>query len=396
MLKQKSKILFCIFLITILISSVCFATDATPTESAELTTTGTSETTGENTTTAETTEQEPEWVNDDMYLFDKDIVIDKVVDGNVFAFGTNVTIKGEVGGELFVFADTLEIDETGYIYCGLYGFAKKVIIKGVAYDVYLASEDFKLENSGIVYRDLRLIASKAELNGKIRRNAHIISNNISFPEGEDAHIGGDLNYFATNELNLTKTAVLGSINYNKVNETTEKAVGEVIVSKIISKIKDLLSLLFSTFIVALLAMFLTPKFFAKVTNMKASKVLLSIPVGLGAIIASVFIIIFIIVLSLFITFTMKVSLAFTVLFFLVCAFATSIASIVISGFITNKFKLQGKVKFILIALASSFVIWLLSLIPFIGWIFGAVFTWLGLGAVVFSFFTKAPTKEINE
>lgn len=393
MLKQKSKILFCIFLITILISSVCFATDATPTETA---TTSAPETTGENTTTTDATTQEPEWVNDDMYLFDKDIVIDKVVDGNVFAFGTNVTIKGEVGGELFVCADTLEIDESGYIYCGLYGFAKKVIIKGVAYDVYLASEDFKLENSGIVYRDLRLVANQVELNGKIRRNAHIISNNIKFPDGEDAHVGGDLNYFATSELDLPKTAVLGSINYNKVNELSEKTTGEVIASTIISKVKDLLSLLFSTFIVTLVAMWLTPKFFAKATNMKVSKIFLSIPVGLGAIVASIIVIALILVLSLFIGFTMKVSLAFTTLIILLAAFATSIACIAISGFITNKFNIQGKVKFILITLAIALVIWLISLIPFIGWIFGTVITWIGLGAVVFSFFTKAPEKEVKE
>ena len=83
MLKQKSKILFCIFLISILVSSVCFATDAEPqltaTSDEQVTTTGDTETVGTTETNTE-----PECVNDDLYVFEKDIVIDKIIDGNVF------------------------------------------------------------------------------------------------------------------------------------------------------------------------------------------------------------------------------------------------------------------------------------------------------------------------
>ena len=59
-----------------------------------------------------------EWVNSDAYLFDDDIVVNRIVDGNVFAMGQTVTITEEVGGDVFVFADKVIIDG-GYIYSSI-------------------------------------------------------------------------------------------------------------------------------------------------------------------------------------------------------------------------------------------------------------------------------------
>ena len=387
MLKQKSKILFCIFLISILVSSVCFATDAeqqvTTTSDEQVTTTGDTETVG----TTESTE--PEWINDDLYVFEKDIVIDKIVDGNVFACGTNVTIKSEVGGELFVFAENLVIEEDAYIYCGLYGFAKKVTIKGTTYDVYLASEDFTLDTKGIVYRDLRVIGNKITINGKIRRNAHIISNDISFPDNE-AHVGNDFNYYATNELNIPTTAVLGNINFNKMAEVKEESLGSTIVSKIVSTIMSFITSIVTTLVVTLLAMWLTPVFIKKVSNMSIGKSALSLAIGLGAFFG-VLIVTFI---ALFTVVLVPVSISLLTLYlFILFVFATPVTSIVISGIITKKFNIQKKWLFILISLAVTTVLFILSLIPFVNFIIGILNNLFALGTLTFSLFLKAPVEE---
>ena len=368
MLKHKSKILFCIFLILILISTFSFATD-------EVTTTGSETTTGEDS-----------WVNDDLYLFDKDIVIEGVVDGNVFAFGTNVTVKGEIGGDLFVFADTLNIDG-GYIYSAIFGFAKTFNMNGIVYDIYAASNDFTLGEDGYVYRDLKLLSVNTNINGKIRRNANIVSNNITFANETDTYIGGNLNYTANNELSIPESAVLGDVNFNKSAEKEAPSAA----SNISSAIINILTSLFSTFVLALLTIWLTPKFLNKVSNMKVSNIFIALAIGLGALVgipvASIIIMITII--------GMPTAFALLALYFLIIAFSTGFTSLVISSFVTKKFNIEGKVKFVLITLASTVVIYLLSLIPFIGGLIGFLNIVLALGTVVYNLFRKATVKEEN-
>lgn len=385
MLKHKSKILFCIFLIIILISSVSFATDGILTTTSENEVTATSDENAEHEHDNE--DDSSNWKNDDLYLFDKDIVIEGVVDGNVFAFGTNVTVKGEIGGDLFVFADTLNIDG-GYIYSGIFGFAKTFNMNGIAYDIYAASNDFTLSSDAYVYRDLKLLAVNTNINGKIRRNAHITSNNIKFPEGTtDTFIGGNLNYTASNEISIPESAVLGDVNFNKSVEKESPSVA----SKISSVIFDILTLLVSTLVLTLLAIWLTPKFIEKVSTMKVSNIFVALAIGLGALIgipvASIIIMITII--------GIPTAFALLALYFLIIAFATGFTSLVISSFITKKLNVEGKFKFILITLASTVVIYLLTLIPFVGGLISFLNIILALGTVVYNLFRKAAVKEEN-
>lgn len=371
MLKHKSKILFCIFLIVILISTFSFATD-------EVTTTSENEaTTGENLTS-------DNWVNDDLYLFDKDIVVEGIVDGNVFAFGTNVTIKGEIGGDLFVFADTLNIDG-GYIYSAIFGFAKTFNMNGIAYDIYAASNDFTLGEDGYIYRDLKLFSVNTNINGKIRRNVYITSNNIKFASETDTYIGGNLNYTASSELSIPESAVLGEVNFNKVVAKETPSVASMISSAIF----DVLTLAVSTLVLTLLAIWLTPKFLEKVSNMKVSNIFIALAIGLGALIgipvASIIIMITII--------GVPTAFALLALYFLIIAFSTGFTSLVISSFITKKFNIEGKVKFVFITLGVTAVIWILGYIPFIGGLIKFLNILLALGTVVYNLFRKVPVKE---
>ena len=391
MLKHKSKILFCIFLITILISTVSFATEDLPTTTSE----DQPDTTAQNIATLSSSN----WVTDDLYLCDKDIVIEGVVDGNVFAIGDNVTVKGEIGGDLFVIAENLNIDGAT-IYSAILGFAKNMNIKGEVYDIYAASNHFTLDTDGYVYRDLRLISLDATINGKIRRNAFITSNDIKFSEISDTYIGGNLNYYANNEISFPESAVAGNINFNKTAATIifssmvggfpmfSSNLGAIISSPIVKG----LGLVISTLVVTLLAIFLTPKFLEKVSSMKISNIFIALAIGLGVLIgipvASIILIITII--------GIPTSFALLTLYGLIIAFSKAFTSLVISSFITKKFNINGKLKFVLIALASTVVIWILSLIPFVGGIINFLNILLGLGTIVYNLFRKISTKEENK
>ena len=64
----------------------------------------------------------------DLYIFEnKPYTMDKMVDGNVFIFGKDVTITGQVNGAVYVCASgTLTIDENAYIGSDLFAFAKTI------------------------------------------------------------------------------------------------------------------------------------------------------------------------------------------------------------------------------------------------------------------------------
>lgn len=375
MLKNKFKILSCIFLIAILISSVCFATDDA--------TILTDENSGE-TTTSNNDMTTSQWIEDDLYLCDENIVIEGIVDGNVFAIGNTVTVKAEIGGDLFVMADSFTLDG-GYIYSSIFGIANDIKINGIACDVYAMANNFTLEENGYIHRDLKLASQNVSINGTIRRNAYITSENIAFSELANTYIYGNLTYNSNKEISIPENAVTGNVNFNKVDEEVAPSTA----SSIISKLIDVGLLLLNTFIVTILAIWLTPNFIKKVSNMGIGKTLIALPIGLVALIV-------IPVISIVVLFTVigiPLSCALLTIYFLLIAFATAFSSMAISGIMIKKSK--SKIKFVLLALASTIVIWALSLIPFVGGIVEFLILILGLGTVVSNFFRKVPS-EVKE
>ena len=377
MLKNKFKILSCIFVIAILVSSVCFATD----DATVLTDDHSGETT---TNTEDITTSTSEWVENDLYLFDEDIVIEGIVDGNVFAFGTNVTVKAEIGGDLFVMAENLNLDGA-YIYSSIFALANEIKINGIACDIYAISNNFTLEENGYIHRDLKLASQNVSLNGVIRRNAYITSDNIVFPELANTYIHGNLTYNSDAEISFPENAVTGNITFNKAEEKAEPSLA----TKVVDVLTIIGLLLLNTFIITILAMWLTPNFIKKVSNMGIKKVLVSLPIGLATLIVLP-------IISIILIFTIigiPLSFALLGIYFLLIAFATAFASIAISGIITKNSK--SKVKFVLFALVSTIIIWALGLIPFVGGLVDFLVLILGLGTVVFNLFRKVPS-EVKE
>jgi len=372
MLKNTFKNLSCIFIIAILISSVCFATDDT----SLITDDSSVEDIVESTNA--------EWVKSDLFLCEENIVIEGIVDGNVFAIGNSVTVNAEIGGDLFVMAENFNLDG-GYIYSSIFGLANTMNINGIAYDIYAACDNFTLEEDGYVYRDLKLTSQNVTINGKVRRDAYISCANMTFSELANTYIYGNLEYSSNTEIAIPENAVTGNITYNI---SGEKEQSTSVLSYVISILVSLGLLLLNTFVITLLAIWLTPNFVKKVSNMGIRNALIALPIGLVALIA-------IPVISILVIFSiigMSLSFALLGIYFLLIAFSLAFASMVVAGIITKKFKLEGKVKFVLITLASTIVLWILSLIPFIGGIIGFLTLILGLGTVIFNLFRKVPTE----
>ncbi|MDR0978730.1 MAG: hypothetical protein LBL91_02135, partial [Lachnospiraceae bacterium] len=151
-----------------------------------------------------------------------------------------VTFKGEIGGDLFVIAEKLNL-ESGAIYGNLFAMAGEVTINNQMYDAYISADKVVMNYDGYIYRDLRATTSEIELNGVVRRNAFIDANTVTL--NADCIIQGNLNYTAKEELKLPEgvdditTLVYQNVNFEKNNKNVYSKDISKTVTSLINKTK---------------------------------------------------------------------------------------------------------------------------------------------------------------
>lgn len=395
MLKNKSKIFILFITCVVLLSTVCFATvEPTTTSAEETSATQTAENTAvENTdatndTSTDTssdvsTDTTSAWTNSDLYLTGDKVSVSNVVDGNAFIFANEVTIEStaEIGGDLFVCASKLTVNG-GYVYSSIFAFANEISINGVVYDVYAACTNFTLESNGFVYRDLKVSADHVAIEGKVRRNAFITANDITFGEYTDTtYIYGNLSYTSPNELSVEEGMIAGEVTRQETSATSSSPV---------SYITNALSILLITFIVVLLLIWLAPNFVKRVTNMGIAKSFASLGIGIAtpivAILVGLLLILSIVGVTVFSS--MFVGLVFLAML------ATSITSLFVAGLLAKAFKKTSNVTLVLFTLISSLVLWGLGFIPYIGWFLSIIFVLFGIGTTLVNIvYTKEGTRK---
>ncbi|HUO46322.1 MAG TPA: hypothetical protein VM470_05770 [Acidimicrobiia bacterium] len=165
-------------------------------------------------------------VSEDLYAAGNAIRIEGRVEGDLYAVAFNdVTISGEVTGDVVVAADRLEV--TGTVGGSVRGVATTVVVGGsVGDDVLVAAWSTLLESTGVVERDLLSWSSRVGVDGRIGRNLEGQARTITMAgtvEGamevivgelsltEDAMVGGDLIYQSESEAELSGAEIGGSI-----------------------------------------------------------------------------------------------------------------------------------------------------------------------------------------
>lgn len=390
MLKTKSKILLALFLVLLLVSSCCFATVEPRTDETQTTSEGDATAISETEEAVTTSEDNrtTDWTSSDLYICEDKVEVSNVIDGNAFIIGKEVTVTGEIGGDLFVMAEKFNL-EGGYIYSNLFVCANEINLNGVVYDVYAACNTFNLQSDGFIYRDMKTTANSVNLNGKIRRNAFVNANNISFAEGADTTIYGNLTYSSNSEITIPEGVVSGTTTYNKINVTDNN---KSAVSIILSYVLNLLKTLLYTLVITLILLWLAPKFIEKVSEISVKKSFASLGIGFGAFVAffvfafiSIFLLISVVGVPVFVL-GMFVSI-------LVGYLGNAIASIFFGKLFTRLLKMEGKVKFVLFTLVSSLIIWAISYIPFVGGFLSFLIWLFGIGTLIVNIFNKKKLTE---
>lgn len=196
MKETKLKLFLILFVVVTLISTAVFATEPTNDAGEPVVT---SETTPE-TTEGEDNEQQTEEQTiegGDRYFAGDNVVISTLIDSNVFAVGKEVTLTGQIGGDLFVVANKLTIDVGTAVYGNVFAIASEIEINGQIYDLYGACDKLTIEYDGYIYRDLRAMATEVFINGVVGRNAFVEADKVVL--NKDCIINGNLNCIAQSE-----------------------------------------------------------------------------------------------------------------------------------------------------------------------------------------------------
>lgn len=391
MLKHKFKF---ITLLVVIILSLMVPIVRAENEIVDNSSTTISEDSSENVESITTTSTDDTFKKGDVYLCGDDVTVDYIVDGNLFIFANKVTIDSQVGGDAFICAGSVEVTEKGYVFSNLFAFAQNVTVSGVVYDLYAAAENVTI--NGYVYRDIRVGSNNLNINGIIGRNAFVDSNNIQFAEtsGDENQvvtskgiINGDFNYSSIKEASIPEGSVSGNQNFTPAKEDNSKS----------TSIQDyVLSLgvsLATAVIIWLICLWLAPKFLNN-TNTLISKKLLPV-IGFGILTPIVAVVLFIPLLILGIT--TNIALLELGLFFLFIAISFSIFAIAINNLICSKLKIEKNIGKFGLLLATTFVLWLLEQIPYVGAIVSFVSCIIGLGIIIRSIIpVKEKTKKTEK
>ena len=279
-------------------------------------------------------------------------------------------------------ADKLTIDG-GYVYSSVFACANEMTVNGIIYDIYAVTNSFTLGEDGYVYRDLKVTSKTCNINGKIKRNALLSSSEYNI--SDSAVIGGNLEYTANKDISIPEDVVTGEVKRN-VEESTkvEKNIGSVILSYVSNLIKTLLY----TLVVTLLLIWLAPKFIGRISSMSIAKDFTSLGIGLATFAA-------VIVGSIILMFTVvgiPLAISSIVLLAILASISFSITSIFFGKLFSKLLKAEGNVKFVLVTLACSIVLWLLCKIPVLGGLITLLITLFGVGATIVNIVSKKENK----
>lgn len=388
MQNKKLKLIAILALLIFLFSSLCYATDDTASEDVTTTSVEDVEDADGEEAILDNTENE-DHDDEDMvekdyfYMGGDDLVLEDTIDSNAFIIANNVTITSEIGGDLFVMANSVTLDG-GYIYGNVFVLAKDFTLNATVYDIYAACNNIKIEYDGVIYRDLRATADNISISGGVGRNCHISAKNLDV--ASDAIIYGNLEYSSNEPIVVPEGAVQGEINYNEVASTpvsTGKSFGSYVVS--------LLTVLVFNAAIYGLMIWLAPKFYEKLSELKVSKIFVGLGIGIVALIC----IPFASIILLFTRVGATLALALLAIYFLMLIISSAIAYITIGSIIANKLGHATKLKTLLFVLATSLVFYLINLIPVVGTLIVFLTALSGFGILILTV-VKKDKKVISE
>lgn len=377
--KRLKSILIIVAILSILISTISFATsDASVTS----TSTGTNNTNNEVATTSDTdysnlTSGTPELEKHegDYFTSGSDITIDKAIDGNAYVFGNTVKVTGQINGDLFVLATTsVSIEKGGSVYGNVFAITPNLTLDGVLYNLYTLTDNFVCKYDGMAALDLKVLAKTIDFSGYVERNVYFKASD-SLTLKDDAYITGNLHYTAKNANISDKATIKGSTNNGETTGEVVNATSNIISGYTMSFITSLTFIL----VVLLLILLVKPGMIEHTTKNLTNKPFKTLGLGLLA-----FVLVPVLAAICFIIDSLSsVGMVLAIVYIALIVLSTIIVTIGLANFLDNKFKkTHSELSILAYVLIVALALWVLAQIPYLG-IFINVLVWIfGLGTIV--------------
>ncbi len=330
---------------------------------------------------------------DDAYIAGGNVSIESDVNGDLFVVGGNVTINGNVsedlvvaGGVVNVFGnvgDDLRVFGGQITVLGsigddlILGGGKVEIGKNAVINGSLISGAGFITLSGEVKEDMKGGVGILYFSGKVLKNVTLtVEEQLSV--AETAYIGGDLSYSALSEMEIPANVVKGKTEFNQFERGN--VLSELTFAYFLYKFISYLSIL----LIALLFVLVAPRMLIKVGQTTKEKLLKSFGVGiltlLGIVVLSIILMITIIGIPLAL-----ISLASLLIIFYV---SKVVIAIFITSYFFNYSKMTKHVKakvFGGVAL-GLLIYYVVSIIPFLGFIISLILCAVAVGGLVLTKF----------
>lgn len=330
-------------------------------------------------------------VDGDVYQIGDNIEFKETVLGNVYLVGENVRITSKyIDGNVFVAANTITIDSE-YIVGSVYLAGNQVSYKGETKSLYVAANNFTLEQDSSILRDIRVAASTVNINGKVLKDVYAGVNKLNVSDA--AVVTGNLNYSSDTESNIPSGVVLGEVNFTE--ETNSR--NYVYTTKDIIKNYTInyTTSIVTTVLIALIVLFCTPKFIEiKKAENPISKLFSSAGIGL-----LVLIVVPIVIVMLMISLVgLPLSFVLLLVYITLLIIASAIANIVITSRLINKIRpeLNSKLYFLGILILVVIAVKIISKIPVIGWLIASIIYLSGIGELLFCKCKKEEAEVVAE
>lgn len=396
MSKKSFKILLVLVTVLSLISSYSFATDDEKLEEPVAVDAGETLTTGVDGEevpvegaipedgSSEAADSESASTNHDVYITEDEVKIeaDETINGNAFIIGKTVTITGQIGGDLFVLADTLNLDG-GQVYGNIFVCADTVTLNGLVYDLYGICKTLTISYDCVAYRDIKAVCDEASINGVIGKDVNLTAGK-SFNLEDDCVIYGNLNYYAPNKVEVKEDLVKGENNYMGLSmfPNVSSIINDLKASSQNKSVGDYVIAALVTLVFALVVWFamvkFAPKFHEKLNNVSVKQMLWAILVGFIALI----VVPIVSVLLMFTVVGVTVGLLLLTLYFVALSLAPVVIAIALAKPLANGVPALSKFNNIFAVILVTIALWAIGLIPYAGPVVQIVAMLCGFGLLL--------------
>ena len=382
-----------------------------------------------------------EVIEDDVYVTANEFVLEGTVKGDLVVFGTTITINGTVEGDLIAAGQSVTVNgkvtDDARIAGAALKLGKTAVIGG---DVVAGSASLETEEGSSVGGDIVIGAGQALLDGKVGDDVlagtgslelngefggdvkaevgdpeeggppmtmFMPQSGISFPSvkpgfnvGKDAKIAGNLEYTQSKDVKIPAGAVSGKTTRTEpVVDPTKVVVPPTPTEKAMTWTFNLLRTIVTWIIFGLLLGWLAPLFMKSLMDKVQTQPAASLGWGLLTYAAFFFAILVILIVMIFggvlsgvltlsgmtgtiIVVGILAIFALIVAFVLVTAFLTKIVVAWLGGkLILARIKPELAEHKVWPLVLGVVIVALLVAIPFVGWLFGVLIMFLGLGAL---------------